>query len=67
MRLARRRVKDEDTAVVAALHAIRNSHYVEVTPLPDHWYEVAVKVEDAHILPNVDGRQVFDPDRGTAA
>jgi hypothetical protein len=59
--LARRHIRGVKNAQAAASWAIASSAYVEVTPLPDDWYEVAVKIDRAGVLPTVDGLNCVEP------
>ncbi len=60
LQLARRHVRGAQAARVCACRAIDGSAYFEVTPLPDGWYEVAVKVDRAALLPHP-GIDCIDP------
>ncbi len=60
--LTRRHVLGPVRAQAAATYAIACSAYVEVTPLPDDRYEIAVKVDRASVLPIANGTTCIDPD-----
>ena len=62
MKLARRHVKHLTATIAIVNHAIRGSAYVEVTPLPGGWHEIAVKPDRASLLPIPKAGSVIDPD-----
>jgi len=62
MNLARRHILGAIATRATMVHALNASAFVQMTPLPNDWYEIAVKTDRANLLPVANGRTCIDPD-----